>query len=84
MLGIKIEQLPSRVEELFNKWKSARKAIEKNRKIDLKELNLASTAEFKGNVLDKVSEILKTQPEHIPKTIKRFLTELEDIKIKLK
>lgn len=84
LLGVKIEQLPSRVSELFEKWKLARKAAEKKKKIDLKELALISTEEFNGNILDKVSETLKTQPEHVTKTIKRFLAELEEYKKKIK
>jgi alanyl-tRNA synthetase len=83
-LGVKIEQLPSRVNELFEKWKLARKAFEKKKKIDLKELELRLKEEFKGNVLDKVSEILKTQPEHVVKTIRRFLNDLEEYKKKNK
>ena len=83
LLGVKVEQLPARVNELFEKWKIAKKAAEKNKKIDLKELELISTEEFKGNVLDKISNILKTQPEHITKTIKRFLREMEEMKGRL-
>ena len=82
-MDVKTKQLPSRVEELFNKWKLARKAAEKKKQIGLKELELTAKDEFKGNVLDKVSEILKTQPEPVIKTIKRFLKELEEIKEKI-
>jgi len=83
LLNVKINQLPSKVNELFEKWKLARKAVEKKKKIESKELELNSREEFKGNVLDKVSEILKTQPEHVNKTIKRFLNELEEMKKKI-
>ncbi len=84
LLNVNTKQLPSRVTELFEKWKLARKAIEKKKKIDLKELELTAKEEFKGNVLDKVSEILKTQPEHVVKTIKRFLNELDEYKKKIR
>ncbi len=84
LLDVKINELPSRVSELFEKWKLAKKAFEKKKNIDLKELELNSKEEFKGNVLDKVAEILKTQPEHVTKTIKRFLAELEENKKKIK
>ena len=83
ILEVKIEELPSRANELFEKWKMAKKAVEKKKEIALHELELKSKEEFKGNVLDKVAETLKTQPEHITKTIKRFLTELEEFKKKL-
>ncbi|MDP3765654.1 MAG: alanine--tRNA ligase [Nanoarchaeota archaeon] len=84
LLNVNVNQLPARVNELFEKWKIAKKAVEKKKKIDLKELELNIKEEFKGNVLDKVSEILKTQPEHVNKTIRRFLSELEEYKKKLK
>ena len=84
LLNVKINQLPARVDELFTKWKLAKKSIEKKKEIDLKELELKSTEEFKGNILDKVAETLKTQPEHVVKTIKRFLAELQEYKTKIK
>ena len=85
LLGVDITHLPSRVNELFDKWKIERKSIEKNKDITLKDLELKVIKEFKGkNILDEVSKILKTQPEHVTKTIKRFLNELEEMKKKLK
>ena len=83
LLNVNVEQLPARVSELFEKWKLARKAVEKKKEIDVKELELASKEEFSGNVLYKICEILKTQPEHVVKTVKRFLNELEDMRNKL-
>ena len=84
LLDVEVNQLPSRVNELFEKWKLARKSVENKKLIGLKQLKLTKKEEFKGNVLDKISEILKTQPGHAVKTIKRFLHELEEIKGKLK
>ena len=84
MLGVDVDQLPGRVEELFEKWKKARKAAKKKKKADPKSLDLTSTTVFKGgDVLVKVADILKTQPEHVNKTIKRFLKEIGDYKKKL-
>lgn len=85
MLGVDTDQLPGRVEELFEKWKKARKAVKKKKKMDIKELELTSTISYKGeDVLVKLADILRTQPEHVNNTIKRFLTELEEYKEKLK
>ena len=84
LLDVKINQLPARVSELFDKWKIAKKAAEKKKEINLDELELKSTEIFNGNVLDKIAEILKTQPEHVVKTIKRFLSELTEMKKKIK
>ncbi len=84
LLQVESNQLPARVNELFDKWKLAKKAAEKKKDIDVNKLELKSTETFNGNVLDKIAETLKTQPEHVTKTIKRFLNELEDFKKKLK
>ncbi len=94
LLDVKVEQLPSAINNLFEKWKMYRKLNEKlikspNEAENLKniaknnEKSLSQLSEFNGNVLDKVSEILKTQPEHVVKTIKRFLKELEEFKKKI-
>ena len=84
LLEVNINQLPSRIEELFEKWKYAKKSLEKKRAIFLKDLELTSKEKFEGNVLDKIAVILKTQPEHVVKTIKRFLNEMEEYKKKIK
>ncbi|MBI1935529.1 alanine--tRNA ligase [Candidatus Woesearchaeota archaeon] len=84
LLSVKVSQLPGRANELFEKWKLAKKAAERKKEISLKDLELKSIAEFQGNVLDKVANILKTQPEHVVKTIRRFLKELEEFKSKIK
>ncbi|MBN2052931.1 alanine--tRNA ligase [Candidatus Woesearchaeota archaeon] len=87
LLDVDIDQLPARVEELFEKWKKARKAVQKGTKLEKKELEefkLVSTVAYKGEeVLGKLAEILKTQPEHVNNTVKRFLKELDEFKKKL-
>jgi alanyl-tRNA synthetase len=84
LLNVEIAQVPARAEELFDKWKKARKAVKKGKSIDAKELELKSTQKYEGDVLAKTAEILRTQPEVINKTISRFLKELEEFKEKLK
>lgn len=83
LLKVPEDQIPARAEELFQKWKLARKAVKKKRKIDLKELELKSKQSYKGDVLEKTAQVLSTQPEHVSKTIKRFLNELEEFKKRL-
>ena len=80
LLGVKPEEVPARAEELFRMWKKARKAAKKKQKIDPKELALTVKEKYQGDAIDKTSEILQTQPEHIKKTIARFLKELESFK----
>jgi len=83
ILNVDEAQIPARVEELFTKWKKARKAIKKAKQISKKELELKSTQRFGGDILAKTAEILKTQPEHLVKTVKRFMDELESFRKKV-
>jgi alanyl-tRNA synthetase len=71
LLGCEPNQLPDRVEELFRKWKAV---VKKGKKV---ETDLISTEKYEGDVLAKMVEILRTQPENVVKTINRFLKELK-------
>lgn len=85
ILKVDVDQLPGRVEELFEKWKKARKAVKKKEKPGPDDMELTSTVAFKGqDILIKIADILKTQPEHVNKTIQRFLNEMQEFKRKLK
>ena len=70
LLGGEESQLPGRVEELFAAWKQAKKG-------KLEKLSLTSSKEYEGDVIAQMASTLKTQPEHVVKTIKRFLTDIE-------
>jgi len=83
ILNVDEAQVPARVEELFTKWKKAKKALKKEKKISRQELELKSTEKFQGDILTKTAEVLKTQPEHLMKTVKRFMDELESFKKKM-
>lgn len=72
LLECEPSQLPGRAQELFQKWK---KGVKKKKEVDKK---LHSSERYDGDVIKKMSEILKTQPEYVVKTIKRFLKELND------
>lgn len=81
ILSVEPEQVPSRAKELFDKWKLARKP-----NVAKKDLELVSKDKEKLNadeLLRKTAEVFKTQIEHVPRTAKRFLSELEDAKNKL-
>lgn len=80
LLDCGLTQVPSRCEELFNKWKKLKKAVKKGKEVDYDLFTLSSAEEYKEDVLMKVSEILKTQPEHIIKTIERFLQDIGKMK----
>jgi alanyl-tRNA synthetase len=81
LLGVKASQVPIRAQELFDKWKLA---VKKGKVTEAYALELTSTDEYLGNALQRTAEILKTQPEHIIKTLKRFMQDLEEMKNKLK
>jgi len=89
LLGVEEKYLPSRAEELFTKWKKASKLLKKKKEgkevtiSELDELKLSSKQEFHGDILTEVASRLKTQPEHLIKTIIRFKKELDDMKRKM-
>ncbi len=72
------DEIPGRAEELFEKWK----LIVKKKKLNTDPM-LVSTEKYRGDVIEKTAEILKTQPEHIVKTLERFRKEIEE-KVKQK
>ncbi len=71
LLSCRENQVPSRAQELFTLWKDVVK-----KKKQVASLALTSTQTYDGDALLKTAEILKTQPEHILKTIQRFKEEL--------
>jgi alanyl-tRNA synthetase len=84
LLGCTPDEVVYRVEELFVKWKQAKKALKKGKALSLKDLELSSKKKFSGDIVGKASEMLRTQAEHLPNTIKRFLFELKEAKKKAK
>ncbi|MBN2458333.1 alanine--tRNA ligase [Candidatus Woesearchaeota archaeon] len=74
------EQLPARAEELFELWKRCKKAKKKGKALSDGELKLVRIEAYKGDALARTAEILRTQPEHVLNTIKRFLDDIEQYK----
>ena len=70
ILGCEPAQVPGRSLELFEKWKAA---VKKGKR---PAAELVSAEAYKGDALAKTAEILRTQPEHVPKTLRRFLEEV--------
>ncbi len=77
LLDCSEKELPARVEELFQNWKKAKKALRKGVKPGKELLRLKADELYEGDVVKKLSEILRTPPEHVLKTVKRFKEELE-------
>lgn len=76
MLKVESNQVPARAEEVFMIWKKSSKAKKKGQPLTDEEKELKSSATFDGDALAETAKILKTQPEHIVKTLKRFLDEI--------
>ena len=70
ILNCKETQIPARAEELFTKWKQKKKKKE----IDT---TLTTTEEYEGDIITQTAQTLKTQPEHIIKTLERFMQEIQ-------
>ncbi|MFH1589801.1 MAG: alanine--tRNA ligase [archaeon] len=83
ILNCKEDEIVFRTEELFQKWKRAKKAVKKNKEISVNDFSLTSKKKFSGDVVGKASEILRTQPEHLVKTVQRFLDDINLAKKKL-
>ncbi|MBI5797788.1 alanine--tRNA ligase [Candidatus Woesearchaeota archaeon] len=64
------EQVPGRAEELFTLWKDV---VKKKKNASRK---LVSLSVYHGDVLAETARMLKTQPEHVLKTVERFLKEI--------
>lgn len=70
LLDCKVEEIPGRLQELFNLWKDV---VKKGKKI---KFELKSKEVYSGDVLEKSVEVLKTQPEHLVNTVNRFISEI--------
>jgi alanyl-tRNA synthetase len=71
-LNCEENQIPGRAEELFGLWK---RIVKKKKEVSFK---LTSTNAFEGDIIVETCRILRTQPEHLVKTVKRFKTEIEE------
>jgi len=81
MLNCSKEEVPARAEELFLKWKK----VVKKKEYTKEDLILMSNKKDRGTdeeLLKKTALIFKTQIEHVPKTVKRFLEEINLVKNK--
>lgn len=80
ILKVNPKEVPARAKELFDKWKKGKKGKLSGKDLELKERLKENLPE--KELLHKTAQIFNTQPEHVPKTAKRFLDELEQFKKK--
>jgi alanyl-tRNA synthetase len=73
LLGVRPDQVPGRSEEVFRVWKEAVKAKKKSIAYEVK---YESRAAYKGDALAESARVLRTQPENVAKTLRRFLLEI--------
>lgn len=74
-LGCKYEEMPEKSKELFKEWKNKRKG----KPYEFKKGGGVGGDESRlEHYLEEAAQALKTIPEHLPNTIKRFLKDLED------
>lgn len=81
-LGCLKTQIAPRVNEIFDKWKKARKAAQAGKPLEPDWFRFVSSETWTGDHIAKASEILQTQPENIIKTLQRFIKELMEWKKK--
>lgn len=87
ILGVSKEEVPSRCEDLFEKWKIARKAVKKGKGINIKDLELKDPIKEElsdEELLEKAAEVFSSQEDHLPKIAERFINELNKFKEELK
>jgi len=85
LLDCNANQVPGRAEELFKKWKKARKAYKKKKINELEDdafelTSIDETNISKEEILSYTSKILQTQPENLANTIKKFRNNLKEWK----
>ncbi len=78
LLGVSSEQVPAMAEEVFALWKKAKKAKKKGMALSKEEMKPGSVEKFEGDALAEAAKILNTQPEHVVKTLKRFLADIKE------
>ena len=76
ILDCKINQVPGRSLELFKKWKKVVKKKKINGKSDFVLESKEESKDTEPIILKNTANMLKTQPQHIPKTLNRFKREL--------
>ncbi len=77
LLGGEEKDVLARTEELFTKWKKVKKLRKKKQEIPQELTILEARGEKKGDILQQAAEVVSVQEEHLPKTLRRFLNDLE-------
>ena len=73
-MNVEREMIPGRAKEVFEIWKQIMK---KKRDVPIVFRSTDKERLTDDELLRRTATILKTQPEHVLKTLKRFLDELK-------
>ncbi|PLW80353.1 alanine--tRNA ligase [Candidatus Woesearchaeota archaeon] len=85
VLDVSKDHLISAAENLFTAWKKSVKAAKKKKAVeDMSMFEVSSVSKSDSDVLVRLTQILRTQPEHIVRTLSRFKKELEENISKIK
>jgi alanyl-tRNA synthetase len=79
-LQVTEDAVAAAAQRLFTVWKNVKKAKKKKKVLSASELDLTPQETLTGDQLSLAAEALSTQPNHILKTVKRFLTDIEEYK----
>ncbi len=79
-LDVDVKEVPARAREIFEKWKKIKKLMKKKKEMPENIFDFSSSEKSDGDVVAESAKILKTQPEHVLKTLKRFLNDIEEWK----
>ena len=74
ILKVDKKMVPGRAKEVFTLWKAN---VKKGKKLPVAFKSEDKDTLRDKDLLEKTALILKTQPEHVPQTLRRFLKELK-------
>ena len=74
-LGVKKNQVPGRALEIFMAWKDV---VKKGKEKPKKFMSTATDVGTDKDLLEKTASTLKTQSEHVLRTLQRFAREIEE------
>lgn len=77
ILDVNENQLVSATQHLFTNWKKIKKAIKKKKDINPEDYKIIPEEHESSDILSELCNILKTQPEHLIKTVEKFKSELD-------
>jgi alanyl-tRNA synthetase len=77
LLGVQSTQLLSRIQELLDKWKKVNKSL-KNGEYNMKDTILNSKENYEGDLITRISEVLKTKNELIFQKVEKLYNEWKE------